>query len=162
MRPIGSIPFSASMRYLVYGVLVQIPVDPEEGLQLVDQAEALLSGHPMCAYCPTGYHVAAAMTCAMARQLERARDHLSLAERCAELWPPGPWRVALAEARGRLLIGEGAEAEAPSRCAGPPRGTRQRGSAFTSDGRAARWPSLPDAGQGSASGSSSSRRLRPS
>jgi tetratricopeptide (TPR) repeat protein len=97
--------------YLVHGVLVQVPADPEEGLQRVDQAEALLSKAPMCAYCPTGYHVAAAMTCAAARQIDRGREHLELAERGAELWPPGPWRAALAEARGRLLIAEGAEGE---------------------------------------------------
>jgi DNA-binding SARP family transcriptional activator/tetratricopeptide (TPR) repeat protein len=97
--------------YLVHGVLVQVPIDPEEGLQLVDQSEALLPAHPICAYCPTGYHVAAATTCATAGRLERARDHLALAERGAELWPPGPWRAALAEARGRLLVAEGAEAE---------------------------------------------------
>ena len=61
----------------------------------------------MCAYCPTGYHVAAAMTCAAAGEPARAREHLARAEHGAELWPAGPWRAALAEARGRLLLAEG-------------------------------------------------------
>ena len=97
--------------YLVHAVLVQVPAGPDEALELVDQSEALLSKQRMCAYCPTGYHVAAAMTCAAAGEPARARAHLAHAEQGAELWPAGPWRAALAEARGRLLVVEGADAE---------------------------------------------------
>jgi len=98
--------------YLVHAVLVQVPSDPAEAVDLVDQAEALLPRQRMCAYCPTGYHVAAASACAAGGRLERARAYLDQAERGAEMWPAGPWRAALAEARGRLLRAEGADSEA--------------------------------------------------
>ncbi len=77
---------SRHLLYLVHGVLVQVPAGPEEGLQSVDQAEALLSKQPMCAFCPTGYHVSAAMTCAAARAARsRPRPPGARGARCRAL-----------------------------------------------------------------------------
>jgi DNA-binding SARP family transcriptional activator/tetratricopeptide (TPR) repeat protein len=105
-------PLARHLLSLVHAVLVQVPADPEEALVVVDRAEALMARQRMCAYCPAFYQVAAAIACAGAGAVERSGEFLARAEHTADLWPAGPWRAALAEARGRLRLAEGDRAEA--------------------------------------------------
>jgi DNA-binding SARP family transcriptional activator/tetratricopeptide (TPR) repeat protein len=97
--------------YLVHAAMVQVPADPAARLPVVDRAETLLSGQRMCAYCPTGFYVEAAIACAAGGAVERGRRFLERAAQGAALWPPGPWHAALAEARAHLLLAEGARDE---------------------------------------------------
>ena len=85
-------------------MLVQVPDEDAEALALIERAETLFDPRWVCPFCPTGYHVAAAMVCARAGQLERAREFLERAELGAARWPGGPWPAALAEARALLLL----------------------------------------------------------
>ena len=90
--------------FLVCGVLVRVPEDNAEALALIERVETLFDPRWVCPFCPTGYHVAAAMVCARAGQLTRARGFLERAEFGAARWPGGPWPAALAEARALLLL----------------------------------------------------------
>jgi hypothetical protein len=49
---------------------------------------------------------------ARARRLGRVREMLQVADRLAGLWPAGPWRAAIWEARGVLRQAEGDPARA--------------------------------------------------
>jgi DNA-binding SARP family transcriptional activator len=100
-------PLANHLLFLVYGVLLQVPAEPAEGLALIDRAETLFDPRWVCRFCPTRYHVAAATVFARAGRLERAREFLERAERGAAHWPGGPWPAALAEARAELLLAEG-------------------------------------------------------
>jgi DNA-binding SARP family transcriptional activator len=104
-------PLARHLLYLVHAVMVQLPAEPAARLPAVDRAQALLSDQRMCAYCPTSFYVEAAIACAAGGAVERGRDLLERAEQGAALWPPGPWRAALAEARGQLMLAEGARDE---------------------------------------------------
>jgi tetratricopeptide (TPR) repeat protein len=100
-------PIAPHLVYLVCGVLLQVPEDSAEALALIDRVETLFDPRWVCPFCPTGYHVAAAMACAGAGELERARAFLERAEFGASRWPGGPWPAAVAEARSALLLAEG-------------------------------------------------------
>jgi tetratricopeptide (TPR) repeat protein len=94
--------------FLVYAPLLRLTEDPDEALVLLDGAEVVLEDQHGCRFCPVGFHVAAAMVCARAGELARARAFLQRAEEGAALWPGGPWRAAIAEALGELRRAEGA------------------------------------------------------
>ena len=100
------------MLFLVYGVLLQVPDDGAEALALIERAETLFDPRWVCQFCPTGYHVAAAIVCARAGELERAREFLQRAEHGASRWQGGPWPAAVAEARAELLLAEGDQSAA--------------------------------------------------
>ena len=93
--------------FLACGVLVRVPDNGAEALALIESVETLFDPRWVCPFCPTGYYVAAAMVCANAGQLARARDFLARAEFGAARWPAGPWPAALAEARALLLLADG-------------------------------------------------------
>jgi tetratricopeptide (TPR) repeat protein len=99
-------PIATHLVYLVCGVLLQVPEDSAEALALIDRVETLFDPRWACPFCPTGYHVAAAMACARAGELERARAFLERAEFGASRWPGGPWPAAVAEARSAVLLAE--------------------------------------------------------
>jgi DNA-binding SARP family transcriptional activator len=100
-------PLANHLLFLVYGVLLQVPDEPAEGLALIERAEALFDPRWVCRFCPTRYHVAAATVCARGGRLKRAGEFLERAEHGATHWPGGPWPAALAEARAELLLAEG-------------------------------------------------------
>jgi tetratricopeptide (TPR) repeat protein len=100
-------PLANHLLFLVYGVALQVPEHPAEGLVLIERAEILFDPRWVCRFCPTRYHVAAATVCARGGRLERASEFLKRAERGATHWPGGPWPAALAEARAELLLAEG-------------------------------------------------------
>jgi tetratricopeptide (TPR) repeat protein len=100
-------PTAPHLVFLVCGVLLQVPDDSAEVLELMDRVETLFDPRWVCPFCPTGYNVAAAKACAGAGQLDRARDFLQRAEFGAARWPGGPWPAAVAEARAALLLAEG-------------------------------------------------------
>ena len=93
--------------FLVCGVLVRVPDNSADALALIERVETLFDPRWVCPFCPTGYYVAAAMVCADAGQLVRAREFLGRAEFGAARWPAGPWPAALAEARALLLLADG-------------------------------------------------------
>ena len=99
-------PLANHQLFLVYGVLLQVPGEPAEGLALIERAETLFDPRWLCRFCPTRYHVAAATVCARGGRLERASEFLERAEQGATHWPGGPWPAALAEARAELLLAE--------------------------------------------------------
>jgi hypothetical protein len=78
----------------------------------LEEAVALTSGQAPCPVCPTGFHVAAAGTCAAAGLPARARVHLGLGERHAGMWPTGMWPAAIGEARAAIALAEDDRAEA--------------------------------------------------
>ena len=100
-------PIAEHLVFLVCGVLVRVPENSADALALIERVETLFDPRWVCPFCPTGYHVAAAMVCAGAGQLARARDFLERAEFGAARWPAGPWPAALAEARALLLLADG-------------------------------------------------------
>ncbi len=100
-------PTASHLVFLVCGVLLRVPEDSAEALELIDRVETLFDPRWVCPFCPTGYHVAAATACAGAGQLERGREFLERAEFGASRWPGGPWPAAVAEARAALLLAEG-------------------------------------------------------
>jgi tetratricopeptide (TPR) repeat protein len=100
-------PIAPHLVYLVCGVLLQVPEDSGEALALIDRVETLFDPRWVCPFCPTGYHVAAAIACAGAGELERARAFIERAKFGASRWPGGPWPAAVAEARSALLLAEG-------------------------------------------------------
>jgi tetratricopeptide (TPR) repeat protein len=100
-------PTAPHLVFLVCGVLLQVPEDSAEALELIDRVETLFDPRWPCPFCPTGYHVAAATACAVAGQLARGREFLKRAEFGAGRWPGGPWPAAVAEARAALLLAEG-------------------------------------------------------
>ncbi len=100
-------PLASHLVFLVCGVLLRVPEDSTEALALIDRVETLFDPRWVCPFCPTGYHVAAAMACAGAGELERGREFLKRAEFGASRWPGGPWPAAVAEARASLLLAEG-------------------------------------------------------
>jgi DNA-binding SARP family transcriptional activator/Flp pilus assembly protein TadD len=93
--------------FIVYGVLLRVPEEPDEALALVDQAETLFDPRWVCRFCPTAYHVAAAAVCARAGEFERSRAFVERADSGARGWLSGPWPAAVAEARAELLLAEG-------------------------------------------------------
>ena len=105
-------PLAEHLVFLVCGVLVQVPEENTEALALIERTETLFDPVWVCPFCPTGYHVAAAMVCARAGQLERSREYLRLADFGAGRWQGGPWPAAVAEARARLLLAEGDQSAA--------------------------------------------------
>ena len=100
-------PIAAHLVFLVCGVLLQVPDDGAEALEMIDRVETLFDPRWVCPFCPTGYNVAAATACAGTGELDRAREFLSRAEFGAARWLGGPWPAAVAEARAALLLAEG-------------------------------------------------------
>jgi DNA-binding SARP family transcriptional activator/tetratricopeptide (TPR) repeat protein len=100
-------PIAPHLVFLVCGVLLRVPEDSADALALIDRVETLFDPRWVCPFCPTGYHVAAAMACAGAGELARAREFLQRAEFGAARWAGGPWPAAVAEARAALLLAEG-------------------------------------------------------
>jgi DNA-binding SARP family transcriptional activator/tetratricopeptide (TPR) repeat protein len=100
-------PIAPHLVFLVCGVLLRVPEDSGEALDMIDRVETLFDPRWVCPFCPTGYNLAAATACAGAGELERARAFLKRAEFGASRWPGGPWPAAVAEARAALLLAEG-------------------------------------------------------
>ena len=99
-------PIAEHLVFLVCGVLLQVSDEGSAPLALIERVEALFDPSWVCPFCPTGYHVAAAMACARAGQIGRGRDFLERAEYGAGRWRGGAWSAAVAEARAELLLAE--------------------------------------------------------
>ncbi len=92
--------------------LLEAAIKCSEGL---DQTRAILSeaqdlvahARQTCPTCSIGLGVAAAIACASAGDLTKARHWLDFADRRASVWSGTPWQAAVWEARGALRLAEG-------------------------------------------------------
>ena len=90
-----------------HGIALRVPADPDEALERLERAEAILDEQSMCKFCRVGYYVAAASTCAASGQAQRGWDLLARAEKAVSLWTSEtPWSAAIAQARAELLLAE--------------------------------------------------------
>ncbi|HLI57740.1 MAG TPA: BTAD domain-containing putative transcriptional regulator [Actinomycetota bacterium] len=95
------------------GVGVLVPSEPGQALVAVAQAERQLAGTgKVCDPCSIDFRLQAAVACARAGELSRARRHLAAAERIAGMWPGGPWAAGVWEARAELRLAEGERGQA--------------------------------------------------
>jgi len=101
--------------FLVYGVLVRIPEDPNEAVRVAERGEQLFDPTWLCRTCPMEYWLASATACAQAGALEGAERFARLVRHGSGAWPGGPSRAAVDEADGHLLLARGARAQARER-----------------------------------------------
>lgn len=98
----------------IYGTRIAAAASPEEALAVVDEAEVAMVGPGEgCTGCHIPFAIPAAIACARAGDLDRARKHLEHAARLAQMfWRGGAWHAAVEEARGELAAKEGRAADA--------------------------------------------------
>lgn len=95
----------------VYGTMIQA-ADADHALTVLRMAERELARMSSCEPCSMGYLTSAAVACARAGELDRARAFITEAERIAGMWQGGMWNGAVWEARGVLRHAEGADEQA--------------------------------------------------
>jgi ATP/maltotriose-dependent transcriptional regulator MalT len=93
----------------VFGTMIRAAADPKRALAVLRVAERELGQMRSCEPCAMGYLTSAAVACAQAGDLDRARSFISEAERIAGMWQGGFWSGAVWEARGILRQAEGAD-----------------------------------------------------
>jgi tetratricopeptide (TPR) repeat protein len=98
---------SQHLLFLAHGALVRSSRDPHEALACVDRAEAILDPSPPCRFCPVEFFTAAAIACARAGEVERARGYVERAQAAVSGWSTAPRAASLAEARAEVLLAEG-------------------------------------------------------
>lgn len=101
---------------------------PERRLLILDEAEEQMKPGEVCGPCSIGLRVNAAMACARAGEVMRARHCLAQAEALAGMWQGGPWRAACWEARAAVRMAEGDENQASALL-------REAASGFAESGR---------------------------
>ena len=96
----------------VYAGRIAAADDQARQLQALEEAERELRPGDICGPCSIGFRVAAAIACARAGELVKARRCLADAENLAGMWQGGPWRAATWEARSYLRLAEGNASQA--------------------------------------------------
>ena len=86
----------------IYGTMISAAESPELALTVVDRAEATLGENDRCTFCDVMLAVPAAIACADAGDLDRARSYLRLADECAARWAGSAWQAGVAEARAHV------------------------------------------------------------
>lgn len=94
----------------IYGTM--LAAAPEDALAVVDAAEATLALTDYCEFCTIMFDVPAAIACAQAGDIARARRYLTAAERSTALWEGTAWQAATLEARSHLAAAEDDPGEA--------------------------------------------------
>jgi DNA-binding SARP family transcriptional activator len=106
-------PLRSHLLVRLLGVSVQAATSAQAARTAVVRAEqALTHATKVCEPCSMGFHTHAALGCAGAGDLLRARRHLADAERISALWPSGPWTAAVWEVRAGLRRAEGQPGQA--------------------------------------------------
>jgi tetratricopeptide (TPR) repeat protein len=95
----------------IYGTMVAAAEDPAAALVVVERAEATMGENDRCSFCDVMFAVPAAIACADAGDLDRARSYLAMAEASADRWAGSAWQAAVAEARAHLAEALGQEEE---------------------------------------------------
>jgi len=96
----------------IFGTMIQAAADPKKALTVLRGAERELGQLRSCEPCSMGYLTSAAIACARAGDVDRARSFITEAERIAGMWQGGLWSGAVWEARGILRQAEGADEQA--------------------------------------------------
>ena len=105
---------SAHLLQRIYGSLITAAPDPYAALAVVDRAEATLGTADQCIFCDVMLAVPAAIACADAGDLPRARRYLATAEESAARWEGTAWTGATLEAAAHVAAAEGHHEEAGS------------------------------------------------
>ncbi len=95
----------------IYGTMVTAAEDPAAALVIVERAEATMGENDRCAFCDVMFAAPAAIACADAGDLTRARTYLDMAQESAERWAGSAWPAAVAEARAHLAEALSQESE---------------------------------------------------
>ena len=95
----------------IYGTMVVAAEDPAAALVIVERAEATMGENDRCAFCDVMFAAPAAVACADAGDLTRARSYLDMAQVSADRWAGSAWQAAVAEARAHLAEALGQERE---------------------------------------------------
>ena len=95
----------------IYGTMVVAADDPAAALVIVELAEATMGENDRCAFCDVMFAAPAAVACADAGDLARARLYLDMAQVSADRWAGSAWPAAVAEARAHLAEALGQERE---------------------------------------------------
>lgn len=86
---------------LIYGAMLEDTIGGD-GLATLAEADAALAGVSPCAPCSMSWHLGVAVLSARTGRDDRARIHLTEADRIAGMWRAGPWRAAVAEAQATV------------------------------------------------------------
>jgi hypothetical protein len=109
-------PLSGHLLPLGYAALLRGSSDPALVELRLEDAGAYLREQPLvCAYCGTGFRVAASIAASRAALHEQAAAYLAGAEAASGLWRGGLLPAELDEARGELAWASGDTAEARAR-----------------------------------------------
>jgi tetratricopeptide (TPR) repeat protein len=91
----------------IYDVAIRAAQDPASALHALEEAEEALAETPACTACSIGFLIAAAISCAQAGALDRARSYGERASHVAGMWQGGAWAAGVTEARAALAVAEG-------------------------------------------------------
>jgi tetratricopeptide (TPR) repeat protein len=75
----------------IYDVAIRAAQDPASALHALEEAEEALAETPACTACSIGFLIAAAISCAQAGALDRARSYGERASHVAGMWQGGAW-----------------------------------------------------------------------
>jgi DNA-binding SARP family transcriptional activator/tetratricopeptide (TPR) repeat protein len=106
---------ASHLLFLVYGVLVRVPEDPLEAVRVAQRGEQLFDPRWLCPTCPLEYWLASSTACAKAGELEEAERFALLVRKAGAVLRGGPWRAAVHEADGHVLLARGAREHARER-----------------------------------------------
>jgi tetratricopeptide (TPR) repeat protein len=91
----------------IYDVAIRAAQDPASALHALEEAEEALADTPACTPCSIGFLIAAAISCAQAGALDRARSYGERASHVAGMWRRGAWTAGVTEAQAVLVVAEG-------------------------------------------------------
>jgi DNA-binding SARP family transcriptional activator len=95
----------------VFAAMLKATDSPDRRQLLLTEAETVLRPKEVCGPCSIGLQVTAAIACARAGNVSRARQWLTDAERLSGMWQGGSWQAAVWEARAALRLAEGERAQ---------------------------------------------------
>lgn len=93
----------------IYGTMVRAADGPQEALAVISEAGvATAEARDVCRACSIAFLLPAAVACAQAGELGRARDYLSAAKQVsAPVWQARAWTAAIAEAEAAVAAAAG-------------------------------------------------------
>lgn len=91
----------------IFGTMIRAAPDRDAARAVVDRAESSLETEDLCPFCNIMLAVPAVIACADVGDLDRARNHLQVADKSLHLWEGTSWQAAVLEARAHLADAEG-------------------------------------------------------